>query len=102
MRIYNIAMIDDTTTKKIAKLSRIAITDDEVSYYKDRLNGVLGWVDQLQAVDTDGIEPLTSVLIEAVTPQREDKVTDGGYASKVLSNAPETKAGFFVVPKVIE
>ncbi len=95
-------MIDDTTTKKIAKLSRIAITDEDVPYYKNRLNGVLAWVDQLQAVDTDGIEPLTSVLIEAATPQREDIVNDGGYADKVLSNAPESKAGFFVVPKVIE
>ena len=94
-------MIDDTTTRKIARLSRIAVSDEDVAVYTKRLNGVLSWVEQLQAVNTDGVEPLASVIQEA-TPQREDKITDGGYGAKVLANAPETVSGFFVVPKVVE
>ncbi len=94
-------MIDDTTTRKIARLSRIAVTDEDVAIYTKRLNGVLSWVEQLQAVDTSNVEPLASVL-QIPAPQREDKITDGGYGAKVLSNAPETVSGFFVVPKVVE
>lgn len=94
-------MIDDKTTRKIARLARIAVTDAEVPEYTKRLNGVLSWIDQLQAVDTSGVEPLASV-IQTPTPQRADEVTDGHYADKILANAPETKAGFFVVPKVVE
>lgn len=95
-------MITDDTTRKVARLARIAVTDDEVPAYTARLNGVLSWVEQLQAVNTDGVEPLTSVLLEATTPQRPDLVTDGGQVSAVLANAPETVSGFFVVPKVVE
>lgn len=95
-------MIDDTTTRKIARLARIAVSDEEIPAYTKRLNGVLSWVEQLQAVNTDGIEPLASVLVDTALPQREDVVTDGGYADQILSNAPETMSGFFVVPKVVE
>lgn len=95
-------MIDDTTTRKIARLARIAVSDEDVPVFTKRLNGVLSWVEQLQAVDTSGVEPLASVLVDAAAPQREDKVTDGGYAAQVLANAPETVSGFFVVPKVVE
>lgn len=94
-------MIDDTTTRKIARLARIAVSEEDVKIFTDRLNGVLNWVDMLQEVDTANVEPLASV-IQTPTPQREDKVTDGGYGEAVLANAPESKAGFYVVPKVVE
>ena len=95
-------MIDDTTTRKIARLARIAVSDQDVQVFTKRLNGVLSWVEQLQAVDTSNVEPLASVLIGEAAPQRKDDITDGGYAEKVLANAPETVSGFFVVPKVVE
>lgn len=94
-------MIDDNTTRKIARLARIAVSDEDVATFTTRLNGVLNWVEQLQAVDTSNVEPLASVL-QTATPQREDVVNDGGYGDAVLKNAAESKAGFFVVPKVVE
>ena len=78
--------IDAATVRKVARLA---------------LTGIMTWIEQLGEVDTDGVEPMTSAV--AVTlPMREDVVTDGGDPAKVLSNAPKTVDGFFVVPKVVE
>ena len=93
--------VDSTTVRRIAHLARIAVKDDEVEHLKEELNGILAFVEQLSEVNVEGVEPMTSV-----TPMklllREDKVTEGGDAARVLANAPQTEDGFFVVPKVVE
>lgn len=93
--------IDKTTVARIATLARIRLTDDEQQTMTREFQAILGWIDQLQQVNTDDIPPLTSV-VETILPTREDKVTDGGYADRILANAPKQAAGFFVVPKVVE
>lgn len=93
--------IDKNTVARIASLARIRLTEDEQATMTKEFQGILSWVDQLQEVNTDDVPPLTSV-VEITLPQREDKVTDGGYPEDVLANAPKQAAGFFVVPKVIE
>ncbi len=93
--------LDNDTVKRIARLARIHLDEDEVAPLADELNNILGWVEQLDEVDTDGVEPMTSV-VEMVQRLRADVVTDGGVRDKVLANAPEADEGFFVVPKVIE
>ena len=65
------------------------------------LNGILGWIEQLKEIDTRGIEPMTSVVATKL-PLRQDRVTEGGDAERVLKNAPHATAGFFTVPKVVE
>jgi aspartyl-tRNA(Asn)/glutamyl-tRNA(Gln) amidotransferase subunit C len=93
--------LDNAAVKRIARLARIAVPEGELSHLADELNGILHWVEQLEAVDTAGVEPMTSVV--AVTlPMREDAVADGGVPEKILSNAPEPARGFFTVPKVVE
>ncbi|MCE9507501.1 MAG: Asp-tRNA(Asn)/Glu-tRNA(Gln) amidotransferase subunit GatC [Alphaproteobacteria bacterium] len=93
--------IDKNTVKKVARLARIRISDDEVDVLSGELSKILAMIGQLNEVKTDGVEPMTSV-IEMQMPEREDKVTDGGIPEKILANAPEQTAGFFVVPKVVE
>jgi aspartyl-tRNA(Asn)/glutamyl-tRNA(Gln) amidotransferase subunit C len=93
--------IDKNTVKKVARLARIRISDDEVDVLSGELSKILAMIEQLNEVKTDGVEPMTSV-IEMQMPEREDKVTDGGIPEKILANAPEQTAGFFVVPKVVE
>lgn len=93
------------TVRKIARLARIAVTDDEVPGLTEQLNGILGWIEQLGEVDTSGVEPMASVMPKGLGGNlrwREDVVTDGGIPDKVLANAPEAASGFFAVPKVIE
>ena len=87
--------------RHIAKLARIAMSDGEVEALVPELNAIIGWVEQLAAVDTDGVEPLTAVIDQKLR-LREDKVTDGNVRDAVLANAPEAEHGFFAVPKVIE
>lgn len=93
--------VDISTVKRVAHLARIAVSDDDAERMTGELNAILGFVEQLNEVDVDGIDPMTSV-----TPMdmrmREDKVTDGGIAAAVVSNAPVTEDNFFVVPKVVE
>ncbi|KAB2722868.1 Asp-tRNA(Asn)/Glu-tRNA(Gln) amidotransferase subunit GatC [Brucella intermedia] len=93
--------VDISTVKRVAHLARIAVSDDDAERMTGELNAILGFVEQLNEVNVDGIEPMTSV-----TPMdmrmREDKVTDGGIAAAVVSNAPVTEDNFFVVPKVVE
>ncbi len=87
--------------RKVARLSRIAVDDSRLETLAGELNGILGWIDQLNEVDIDGVEPMTSV-VEASLPMREDNVTDGEKPDQVLANAPKTEDGFFVVPKAVE
>jgi aspartyl-tRNA(Asn)/glutamyl-tRNA(Gln) amidotransferase subunit C len=93
--------VDTKQVRHIAKLARIAMSDGEVEALVPELNAIIGWVEQLAAVDTDGVEPLTAV-IDLKLRLREDKVTDGNVRDAVLANAPEAEHGFFAVPKVIE
>jgi len=87
--------------RHIAKLARIAMTDDELERLVPELNNILGWVEQLGEVDTDGVEPLATVIDQKLR-LRDDVVTDGNIRDKILANAPEAQHGFFAVPKVIE
>ena len=93
--------IDETTVRKVAHLARIALSEDEVAPLAGELSSILGWVEQLQEVDVDGVEPMTSVTPMAL-PMRADVVTDGGKQADVLANAPDHREGFFAVPKVVE
>ena len=89
------------TTSKVANLARLNLTDLETEEFTQKLNGIMDWIEQLQAVDTDGIEPLAKVH-DIETPLRADVVTDGNVRDKVLANAPESLEGYYVVNKVVE
>ena len=93
--------VDLNTVRRIARLARIALNDAETPHLQDEINAILKFVDALDAVDVEGVEPMTSV-IPMQLPMREDVVADGNIAPLVLANAPLTEDGFFVVPKVIE
>ena len=93
--------VDKATVAKIASLARIRMSDHEVAAMVPELNNILGWVDQLAEVDTEGVEPLTAVIDQKLR-LRDDVVDDGEYRDAVLANAPEGQHGFFAVPKVIE
>ncbi|HEY9234344.1 MULTISPECIES: Asp-tRNA(Asn)/Glu-tRNA(Gln) amidotransferase subunit GatC [Phenylobacterium] len=93
--------IDAATVRKVARLARIAEPEEKLEALAKELTGIMTWIEQLNEVNTDGVEPMTSA-VAATLPMREDVVTDGGDASKVLSNAPKTVDGFYVVPKVVE
>jgi aspartyl-tRNA(Asn)/glutamyl-tRNA(Gln) amidotransferase subunit C len=87
--------------RHIAKLARIAMSDEELERLVPELNNILGWVEQLSEVNTDGVEPLTAVIDQKLR-LREDEVNDGNIRDEVLADAPEAQHGFFAVPKVIE
>ena len=87
--------------RHVARLARLALSDDEIDRMVPELNNILGWVEQLGEVDTDGVEPLTAV-IENHLRLRDDVVDDGNVRDDVLKNAPDAQHGFFAVPKVIE
>ena len=93
--------IDVATVRKVAKLARIAEPEDRLPALAQELSGILAWIEQLGEVDTDGVEPMTSV-VAAKLPMREDVVTEGDKRGDILLNAPKTDKGFFVVPKVVE
>jgi aspartyl-tRNA(Asn)/glutamyl-tRNA(Gln) amidotransferase subunit C len=93
--------IDQSTVRKIASLARIQVTEADLNYYAPQLQKILGWAEQLQAVNTDGIEPLANVS-EIACRLRPDVVNDGGNSAAVLANAPESVEGFFVVSKIVE
>ena len=93
--------VNTQQVRHIAKLARIAMSDDELERLVPELNNILGWVEQLAEVDTDGVEPLTAV-IDLKLRLRDDAVTDGDCRDEVLANAPDAQHGFFAVPKVIE
>jgi len=93
--------VDTATVRKIARLARIAVADDEVDHLKGELNAMLAFVEQLLEVDVAGVAPMTSVT-PMVMKKRADVVTDGGIADDILKNAPATQDHYFLVPKVIE
>ncbi|MES2342232.1 MAG: Asp-tRNA(Asn)/Glu-tRNA(Gln) amidotransferase subunit GatC [Pseudomonadota bacterium] len=93
--------IDAATVSKVARLARIAEPPERLEPLARELSGILAWIEQLSEVDTEGVEPMTSAVAVAA-PMREDVVTEGGDVTKILANAPKTKDGFFVVPKVVE
>jgi aspartyl-tRNA(Asn)/glutamyl-tRNA(Gln) amidotransferase subunit C len=93
--------VSNDQVRHIAKLARIAMSDEEVERLAPELNNILGWVEQLAEVNTDGIEPLTAVIDQKLR-LRNDVVTEGNIRDEVLANAPEAQHGFFAVPKVIE
>ncbi len=93
--------IDVATVRKAARLARIRIPEERLAPMAQELSSIVAWIEQLNEVDTDGVEPMAST--EAVTlPMREDVVTEGGDPAKVLANAPRTDRNFFVVPQVVE
>jgi aspartyl-tRNA(Asn)/glutamyl-tRNA(Gln) amidotransferase subunit C len=93
--------LDSKTVAHIATLARIKVREEELAGLAQELNGIMTWIEQLNEVDTTGVEPMSGVL-QRNLPQRDDKITDGGYADKVLLNAPDSAHGFFTVPKVVE
>ena len=93
--------VDQKTVRRIAHLARIAVTDEDVPHLQGELNAILSFVEQLNEVDVEGVEPMTSVT-PMVMRMRQDGVTDGYCPEKVLRNAPVTEDNFFVVPKVVE
>ena len=93
--------IDAATVRKVAMLARIREDEARLEPLARELSAILDWIEQLNAVDVEGVEPMTSA-VAAKLPLREDAVTDGGDAARVLVNAPKTRDGFFVVPKVVE
>lgn len=93
--------IDNETVKKIAFLSRLRIDNDKIDATKDEFNKIITWIENLNEVNTDNVEPLISVN-DLHIQFREDKVTDGNYRDKVLTNAPSAEYDYFAVPKVVE
>lgn len=93
--------VDADTVKRIGRLARIKLGDEEVATYATEINAILGFVDQLNEVDVTDVVPMTSVTPMAL-PLREDKVTDGGYSAAIVKNAPLSEDEFFMVPKVVE
>ena len=93
--------VDAATVKRIGRLARIRVEEDEVEKYQGEINAILGFVEQLDEVNVEGVEPMTSVTPMQLR-RREDVVTDGGYPERIVRNAPLTEDNFFMVPKVIE
>lgn len=93
--------IDAATVRRVAKLAHIREDEARLAPLAAELNGIMQWIEQLNEVDTTGVEPMASAVAVAL-PMREDVVTEGGDASVVLANAPGARDGFFVVPKVVE
>ena len=93
--------IDAATVRRVAKLARIREPEERLEPLAQELSSILGWIEQLGEVDTDGVEPMASAVAVKL-PLREDVVTEGGDAGMILANAPAKSNGFFVVPKVVE
>lgn len=87
--------------EKIGKLAHIALTEEDKTHFGQEISQILNWIERLQQVNTDNVEPLASVS-QATLPRRVDEVTDGNCRDKVLANAPISEYGCFAVPKVIE
>lgn len=93
--------VDEATVRRIARLARISVSDDEAKALQGELSTILDWVEQLNEVDVDGVEPMTSV-IEMSMKMRDDEVADGECPDDVTANAPAKNDHFFLVPKVVE
>lgn len=93
--------VDIATVKRVARLARIAVSEEDASRMAGELSNILGFVEQLNEVDVAGVEPMTSV-IPMEMKKRQDGVTDGNKAADIVANAPATDENFFLVPKVVE
>ncbi len=93
--------VDIDAVKRVANLARIAVSEAEAEQLQEKLNGILGFVEQLNEVDVEGVEPMTSV-VDFAMKKRVDDITDGDKADDIIANAPESDDHFFMVPKVIE
>ncbi len=93
--------VDETTVRRIARLARIKISDEEAKGLEAELSGILNWVEQLNSADTANVEPMTRVVPIELT-KRADQITDGDKADDILKNAPMVEDHYFVVPKVVE
>lgn len=93
--------LDAATVRRIARLARIGIEDNEIGRLQSELNNILGWIEQLSEVDVEGVAPMVGVE-QAALRLREDGITDGSILEAVLSNAPDRVGPFFAVPKVVE
>jgi aspartyl-tRNA(Asn)/glutamyl-tRNA(Gln) amidotransferase subunit C len=93
--------VDTATVRRVARLARVRVPEEDLETLAGELNAILGFVEQLNEVDVADVEPMTSVLPMAMK-KREDRVTDGGIAADVVTNAPASEGPFFLVPKVVE
>ena len=93
--------IDTATAAKVAKLARIKVDEADLPALAEEFNAILGFIEQLNAVDVSGVEPMTSVTPQRLK-RRADQVSDGDQQMQVLANAPDAREGFFAVPKVVE
>lgn len=97
--------LDKATVARIATLARIKVADSDLDRMAGELQSIMSWIEQLNEVDTTGVEPMTSV-VEVTLPRRDDVVNDGGHADRILANAKdavrEGEGGYFTVPKVVE
>jgi len=93
--------VDLATVKRVARLARIAVSEEDAERMTGELNGILGFVEQLSEVNVDGVEPMTSVMPMEMK-MRADVVTDGNKAQDIVANAPNEDRNFFLVPKVVE
>ena len=93
--------VDADTVRRIAHLARIGVKESEVPHLQGELNAILAFVEQLEEVNVEGVDPMTSV-IPMEMKKRADAVNDGEIADDIVRNAPETQAHFFLVPKVVE
>lgn len=93
--------VDQATVKRVARLARLKVKDEDVPRLAGELNAILGWIEQLNEVDVSKVEPMTSV-VSMKMKMRQDEVTDGHYPEKIVANAPAQEDAFFMVPKVVE
>jgi len=93
--------IDEDTARKVARLARIRVEEGDLPALASEFNAILGFIEQLEEVDVEGVEPMVSVTPMRLK-RRDDVVTEGDQAARILSNAPDAREGFFAVPKVVE
>ena len=93
--------LDPKTVARVATLARIRVPEADLAPLAEELNHIVSWIEQLDEVDTSGVEPMTSV-VHMKLPMRDDVVSDGGKREAVLANAPQPTEAFFTVPKVVE
>ncbi|MEL7489880.1 MAG: Asp-tRNA(Asn)/Glu-tRNA(Gln) amidotransferase subunit GatC [Pseudomonadota bacterium] len=97
--------IDKETVRKVARLARIAEPEERLEPLAAEISGILGWIEQLNEVDVEGVEAMAST-VDVSLPMRDDVLSDGptggGHPEKIVANAPKTEDHFFVVPKVVE
>ena len=93
--------VDQATVRRIARLARIAVEESEIPHLQGEINAILSFVEELSAVDVEGVEPMTSVIPMKIK-ERQDVVTDGGMPDDIVANAPAAAENFFLVPKVVE